>query len=121
MKISICAVKRVLCFMLCVLVLGVTGLFGGTNKVLAEIQIDTNTDVINLQNDRFALSINKTKDLLTLTDLSNGYIWNSIVADGLQDENAEGIVRPAAMEITCIGATSMYCTALAGLSQNSVL
>ena len=29
-------------------------------------------------------------------------------------------MRPAAIEITCIGATSMYCTAFAGLSQNSV-
>ena len=30
-------------------------------------------------------------------------------------------MRPAAIEITCIGATSMYCTSRAGLSQNSVL
>ena len=29
-------------------------------------------------------------------------------------------MRPAAIEITCIGATSMYCTSFAGLSQNSV-
>ncbi len=30
-------------------------------------------------------------------------------------------MRPAAMEMTCIGATSMYWTSCAGLSQNSVL
>ena len=49
MKISICAAKRVLCFMLCVLVFGVSFLFGDTDKVLAEARIDTDTDVINLQ------------------------------------------------------------------------
>ena len=113
MKISICAAKKFLCFMLCVLVLGVTGLFGGTNKVLAEIQIDTNTDVINLQNDRFALSLNKTNDLLTLTDLSNGYIWNSIVADGLQDENAEGIAKTNLMSQLIVTYKSAMMTEMA--------
>ena len=113
MKISICAAKRVLCFMLCVLVLGVTGLFGGTNKVLAEIQIDTNTDVINLQNDRFALSLNKANDLLTLTDLSNGCVWNSIVADGLQDENAEGIAKTDLMSQLIVTYKSAMMTEMA--------
>ena len=113
MKIKHCLAKRVLCFILCVSILGACVIFDNSNMVSADTLINTETDIISLQNDRFSLTLNKLNDLLTVTDLSNGYVWESIVVDGLQDENAEGIAKTDLMSQLVVTYKSAMMTEMA--------
>lgn len=113
MKIKHCLAKRVLCFILCVSVLGACVIIDNSDMVSADTLINTETDIISLQNDRFSLTLNKLNDLLTVTDLSNGYVWESIVVDGLQDENAEGIAKTDLMSQLVVTYKSAMMTEMA--------